>query len=104
MDWFFFVAPAGILVGQNLCLAGAKYLDARTRPIFPRWVAHFNVITAVLFVPAAFSIMHKTGPFAWDGVLSFTLRLATFAVYVAVMFWVLLGVVKEQVEEEGVAL
>lgn len=104
MAWFFFITPAGILVVQNLCLAGAIYLDARPRPVFPIWVAHFNVVTALLFVPAAFSVMHKTGPLAWDGSLTFSVRLATFAVYVAVMFWVLLGVVKRQVEEEGVAL
>ncbi len=103
MAWFFFVAPSGVLVVQNLCLAGAIYLDRRAQPIFPRWVAHFNVLTALLFIPAALSIMHKTGPLAWDGALSFSLRLATFAVYVAVMFWVLLGVVNRQVEDEGAA-
>ena len=103
MAWFFFVTPAGILVVQNLCLAGAIYLDARPSPVFPRWVAHFNVVTALLFVPAAFSVMHKSGPLAWDGTLTFSVRLATFAVYVAVMFWVLLGVVKRQGEEEGIA-
>ncbi len=102
MAWFFFIAPAGILVVQNLCLAGAIYLDARPEPVFPRWVAHFNVLTAILFIPAAFSIMHKTGPLAWDGALSFELRLLTYAVYAAVMFWVLLGVVKRQVANEGV--
>ena len=104
MAWFFFVTPAGILVVQNLCLAGAIYLDERPQPVFPRWVAHFNVVTALLFVPAAFSVLHKTGPLAWDGALTFSLRLGTFAVYVAVMFWVMLGVVKCQVEEEGIAL
>ncbi len=103
MAWFFFITPAGILVIQNLCLAGAIYLDECPRPVFPRWVAHFNVVTALLFAPAAFSVMHKSGPLAWDGALAFSLRLATFAVYVAVMFWVLLGVVNRQVEEEGVA-
>lgn len=104
MAWFFFIAPAGLLFIQNLCLAGAVYLDARPEPVFPRWVAHFNVVTAFLFLPSALSILHKSGPFAWDGSLSFSLRLGTFAAYVAVMFFVLLGVVKRQVETEGVAV
>ncbi|TGD76001.1 hypothetical protein E4634_00145 [Mangrovimicrobium sediminis] len=104
MAWFFFITPAGVLVVQNLCLAGAIYLDERPQPVFPRWVAHFNVLTALLFVPAAFSIMHKTGPLAWDGFLSNSLRLAAFTVYVAVMFWVMLGVVRQQVADEGVTL
>jgi hypothetical protein len=103
MAWFFFIAPVGTVIVQNLCLAGAVYLDARPDPVFPRWVAHFNVATAVLMVPGAFAILEKTGPLAWNGSLSFSLRLITFAVYVAVMFFVLLGVVKRQVENEGVA-
>jgi hypothetical protein len=103
MAWFFFIAPVGCLVTQNLCLAGSIYLDARAQPIFPRWVAHFNVVTALLMVPGAFAILYKTGPLAWDGSVSFTLRLITFAVYVAVMFLVLLQVVNRQVQDEGVA-
>ena len=102
MAWFFFIAPAGSIIIQNLCLALSIYLDARSEPVFPRWVAHFNIAAAVLMVPGAFAILHKTGPFAWDGSLSFSLRLATFAVYVAVMFFVLLRVVNRQVENEGV--
>ena len=77
------------------------YLDAQQEPIFPRWVAHFNLVTAILMVPGAFAVMYKTGPLAWDGSLSFTLRLATFTVYVAVMFIVLLGIIKKQNESSG---
>lgn len=103
MAWFFFVAPVGTVIVQNLCLAGSIYLDARPDPVFPRWVAHFNVATALLMVPGAFAILYKTGPLAWNGSLSFSLRLITFAVYVAVMFLVLRGVVSRQVQNEGAA-
>jgi len=104
MAWFFFITPAGLIVVQNICLALSIYLDARPEPVFPRWVAHFNIVTAVLMVPGAFAILHKTGPLAWDGSMSFSLRLTTYAVYVAVMFCVLLRVVKQPVENEGVVL
>jgi hypothetical protein len=104
MAWFFFITPAGLIVVQNLCLALSVYLDARPQPVFPRWVAHFNLVTAALMVPGAFAILYKTGPLAWNGSLSFTLRLATFAVYVAVMFLVMLRVVKQPVANEGIAL
>jgi len=104
MAWFFFITPAGLIVIQNLCLALSIYLDANPQPFFPRWVAHFNVVTALLMVPGAFSVLYKTGPLAWDGSLSFTLRLTTFAIYVAVMFFVLLRVVKQPADNEGMAL
>ncbi len=103
MAWFFFIIPVGLIAAQNLCLAGAIYLDARPVPVFPRWIAHFNVVTALLMLPGAFALLTKTGPLAWNGSLSFSLRLITFAVYVAVMFFVLLGIVNRQVENEGVA-
>lgn len=103
MAWFFLVAPVGCIIVQNLCLAGSIYLDARPKPVFPRWVAHFNIVVALLMLPGAFSFLYKTGPLAWDGSLSFSLRLFTFALYVAVMFFVLLRVTKIQVENEGVA-
>ena len=104
MAWFFFIAPVGCIMVQNLCLAGSIYLDARPDPVFPRWVAHFNVLAAVFMVPGAFAFLNKTGPLAFDGSLSFSLRLVTFAVYVAVMFFVLLRVLSRQVDGEGVAV
>lgn len=100
MAWFFFIAPVGTIVVQNLCLALSIYLDDRPDPVFPRWVAHFNIAAAALLVPSAFSILHKSGPLAWDGVLSFHLRLSVFACYIVVMFVVLIGVVNRQGEEQ----
>ncbi|UXA13682.1 hypothetical protein KXD97_07835 [Mycobacterium sp. SMC-8] len=99
MAWFFFIAPVGTIVVQNLCLAASIYLDARPDPIFPRWVAHFNIATAALLIPSAFSVLHTTGPLAWNGAVSFTLRLSVFACYIVVMFIVLVGVVNRQGDE-----
>ncbi|KAA0102807.1 hypothetical protein [Mycolicibacterium sp. P1-5] len=96
MAWFFFIAPVGTIIVQNLCFALSVYLDERPDPIFPRWAAHFNVATVALLVPSAFSILVKTGPLAWNGALSFTLRLVTFAVYIVVMFLVLRRAVNNQ--------
>jgi hypothetical protein len=102
MAWFFFIAPVGTIIVQNVCLALSVYLDARPDPVFPRWVAHFNIVIAVLLVPSAFSILYKTGPLAWNGGISFTLRLMVFAVYTVVMFLVLLRVVNRQSSDREV--
>ena len=102
MAWFFFIAPVGTIMVQNQCFALSVYLDERPDPIFPRWVAHFNVATVVLLAPSAFSILYKSGPLAWNGPLSFTLRLTTFAVYIAVMFWALLRAVNHQGDDRVV--
>ncbi|MDD9936348.1 MAG: hypothetical protein OXT09_22240 [Myxococcales bacterium] len=105
LAWLSLVTPVGFIITQNLCLALGIYMDARPRPVFPRWVAHFNIVTALLMVPGAFAIVYTTGPLAWDGSLSFGLRMGTFALYIAVMFFVTRSAIRQQAEEErGVGL
>lgn len=98
LAWFAFITPVGFVLVQNFCLAMAIYLDKSTEMIFPRWVAHFNIITALLMAPSAFALMYKTGPLALDGAISFWLHIATYAVYVAVMFYVVRIAVRKQSE------
>ena len=63
-------------------------------------MAHFNVATAALLSPGAFSVLFTSGPLAWDGSVSFTLRIAVLAAYLVVMFPVLLRVVNRQGSEQ----
>jgi hypothetical protein len=104
MAWLVFIAPVGAVVVMNLCLALAVYLDAGPQPIFPRWVAIFNVLTAVAMTPAVCAVVFKTGPLAWDGIVSFWLRIGAFAVYLAVMFFVVRAAVSRQAAEEAVEI
>lgn len=104
MAWLVFIAPVGAVVVMNLCLALAVYLDAGPQPIFPRWVAIFNVLTAAAMTPAVCAVVFKTGPLAWDGIVSFWLRIGTFAVYLAVMFFVVRAAVSRQAAEEAVEI
>jgi hypothetical protein len=97
LGWFCFTTPVGFIIAQNLCLALAIYMDALREPVFPRWVGHFNIVCALLMVPGAFALLYKTGPFAWDGVLSFWLRITTFALYITVMFFVVRTAINRQV-------
>ena len=74
----------------------AILFDRNPKPIFPRWVAYFNIWTAVLFIPGALVTYFKTGPFAWNGILAFWLPLIVFMGWYIVMCFVLLKVIKEQ--------
>jgi hypothetical protein len=104
LGWFCFTTPVGFIIAQNLCLALAIYMDALPEPVFPRWVGHFNIVSALLMVPGAFALVYKTGPFAWDGVLSFWLRIATYTLYIAVMFFVVRAAINRQSAREEQAL
>jgi hypothetical protein len=100
LGWLSLIAPVGFIITQNLCLALSIYMDTRPKPIFPHWVGHFNVVTALLMGPGAFAIVHKTGPLAWDGSLSFWVRIATYGLYIAVMFFVVRSAIEQQALEE----
>lgn len=100
MAWVTFIAPVGFLVVQNLCLALAVYLDARSTPVFPRWVTPFSIATAVAMVPSACAAVVRTGPLAWDGAVSFWLRNGAFTTFVVVMFFVARAAIKREATEQ----
>lgn len=103
LAWITLVAPVGMLVAQNLLLGLAVYLDSGPSPVFPRWVGHFAVVTGVAMAPAAAAAVFRTGPLAWDGVISFWLRGGALVAFVGVMFFVLRAALRRQAVEEGVA-
>jgi hypothetical protein len=51
---------------------------------------------ALVFVPAALIPFFKTGPFAWNGVLSFWLPVGLFVVWLFVMWSVLTKAIRSQ--------
>ncbi|BBZ39951.1 hypothetical protein [Mycobacterium conspicuum] len=99
MAWMIFVAPVGMIFVQNLCLAFAVFLDSSERPILPRWVAPFNLVIAAAVAPAAGASVVTRGPLAWNGAVSFWLRLVALSVYVTVMFFVLRKAVQQQASD-----
>ncbi|WP_231388083.1 hypothetical protein [Mycobacterium sp. 360MFTsu5.1] len=99
MAWLVFTAPVGAVVVMNLCLALAVHLDRRPAPIFPRWVAGFSVVTAAAMTPAVCAVVFTDGPLAWNGIVSFWLRLGAFCLYLAVMFVVVRSAISAQARE-----
>jgi hypothetical protein len=83
--WITFTTLVPFLIAQSVILALAIYFDDQPRPVFKRWVAHFNLLVAAALVPAAFVGLALTGPMAWDGVLSFWLKNIAIAVWIVVM-------------------
>ena len=102
LAWIVLIAPIGMVVSQFVLLALAVYFDDAGDPVFPRWVGHFALATAVAMVPAAGAAVFQTGPLAWDGLLSFWLRNGAFAAFVIVMFFVLRTALLRQAADEGV--
>ena len=104
LAWVTFSTQVGFLIAQSLILALAIHLDRRERPVFPRWVAHFNLVVAALLAPAAFAGTTMTGPIAWDGLLTFWVRNVAIGVWIVVMGVVLArATLRERGEDAALA-
>jgi hypothetical protein len=100
LAWVTFIAPVGMLIGQNLSLALGIFFDAREKPIFPRWVAVVSIATAIAIAPSAASVAVTSGPFAWDGAVSFWLRNGAYFVFLATMFLVVRRAIAREERDE----
>ena len=85
LAWVTFSSQVGFLIAQSVILALAIHLDRQERPVFRPWVAHFNLLVAVLLIPAAFVGLALEGPIAWDGLLSFRVRNIAIGLWIVVM-------------------
>ncbi|CAJ1503702.1 hypothetical protein MU0083_003251 [[Mycobacterium] kokjensenii] len=101
MAWLSFIAPVGMIVGQFAMLACAVYFDRGPDPVFPRWVAHLSVATALAMLPSVAATVFTTGPLAWDGFISFWVRNGAFAIFVFAMFFALRDALYRQGVAEG---
>lgn len=74
-DWLFTWPPFAVWM---VIIAVAVFNDHNPQRIFPRWVAYYNLWSAVLIFPAGLIAFFKTGPFAYDGFISFWFAVAVF--------------------------
>jgi hypothetical protein len=59
-------------------IAAAIFYDRSPTPAYPRWVAYGNVWSGLLIFPAGLIGFFKTGPFAYDGLISFWFAVVVF--------------------------
>lgn len=86
--WLPFVGVFAIGSLQLLAVAGCAFMDDR-QLVFPRWIGWLNLFMAMGFGPVALIQFFKTGPFAWNGLISFWLPFSLFWLWFVVMFAVL---------------
>ncbi|WP_250289676.1 hypothetical protein [Frankia sp. CiP1_Cm_nod1] len=97
LGWILLFMPFMPFVLQSGAIALAVLLDTGPKPVFPRWVAYFNVLECFLFMAVILMLFFKTGPFAYHGVLVYWIPLFIFGVWLLVMAWATYrGAVEEQ--------
>lgn len=63
---------------QMVAAALVGLSDKSATPLFPRWACFLTIFAGISFFPASLTGVLKTGPFAWNGVLSY---------YIPYFFW-----------------
>jgi hypothetical protein len=59
--------------------------DKSARLIFPRWVCGWAIFTGLSFIPLTAMPFFKTGPLAWNGIISFWTLFGTYFIWTASM-------------------
>jgi hypothetical protein len=63
----------------------AIIMDPSEQPVFPRWAAYLSFWTAGLSAPGGLTILFKTGPLAYNGLLSLWVPLGVFGIWISAM-------------------
>lgn len=83
--WMFFDVTFACTVLQNAGLGFGILRDKRATPLIPHWVAWLSFLTAATYFPLVLMPYFKTGPFAWQGLLSFWVVFVMFFLLIAVL-------------------
>lgn len=81
-DWLYTWPPYSVWM---FIISASILLDHNTPTIYPRWVGYFNLWAGILIIPACTIGFFKSGPFAYDGVVSFWLAAVVFFGWMVVM-------------------
>lgn len=85
LGWLIFTTTVAPFLIQFIALGLGLLNDKSAKPVLPHWLGFYCLVSGSLFLPAAFIFFFKTGPFAWDGLITFWLPVTDFFVWMVVM-------------------
>jgi hypothetical protein len=75
--------------------------DKSERPVFPRWVCGWAIFAGVSFIPLTAMPFFRTGPLAWNGLLSFWTLFGTYFIWTASMGYCMVKDASRRLHEES---
>jgi hypothetical protein len=101
LGWLPFIMNWPAATIQCLAIGFAIFGYRGTRPVWPRWVAYYNLWSGFIFAAGGLVVLFKTGVFAWNGLLAFWMVAVFFGAWFLVMTWQLLATISAQNAEES---
>lgn len=103
LGWLSFELQWVLTTMQMVAMAFVGLADKRETPLFPRWACFLSIWCGLSFAPASLTLYLKTGPFAWDGVLSYYIPWSAWLVWCAVISgYMIRDVMRRMPAEDGV--
>jgi hypothetical protein len=86
MAWLCFVTPPTYFALQLIPIAVIS-LSSNNPPdcAFPRWLGYFTIFASISCSTGVMAMVFNTGPFAWNGILSFYMPLTIFCSWLICM-------------------
>jgi hypothetical protein len=85
LGWLCFVVGFAPYVTWAIATGLAIFSDESERPLYPRWAGYFCVFVGLVQIPPCVLVFTKTGPFAWDGLISWWMPMFDFFGWIVVM-------------------
>jgi hypothetical protein len=104
LGWIMFFMGFAPFAAQDVAIAVAILRDRSRRPVFPRWLAWFNLWVGFLFIPAIVIPFFHVGPFTYRGVLAFWIPTLIYGLWAMVMAFYTRRAIRDQEREEHAAL
>jgi len=96
LAWLLFIGPVATIFVQGIAITIAILGDKSEWPVFPRWLAWFNLWAQIIYLPGILIPFFKNGPLAWNGVLAFWIPVVVFTVWMILLSVMLLRAIKDE--------
>jgi hypothetical protein len=104
LGWISFVFPYIAFTAWNFAIALSIFCDSSESPVYPRWMAYFNIFVGLSFVPDQFIPYFKTSVFAWNGLVPYWIPFVIYGIWIVVTLTMTVKAIKREEAEEAVAL
>jgi hypothetical protein len=101
LGFMFFVMTFMAAVFQMVAFAVSVLGDARSTPLYPRWLAYLTFWLAATLFTGLLMPTFETGPFAWHGLITFYLGLAAFFGWVILTSWYTFAAIRRIESDEA---